>query len=165
VWRTRFDGDPGALGKIVKVGTETATIVGVMPDAFGFPFNQRLWMPLRVNGATLAPRTGPRVTVFGRLAPGATLEDAQAELRVIGARMSASSPRTHENLQPRVIRYAGILAEGEGRFFRRLLDIVNAIFLLLLAIMCTNVATLVFARTATRSWEITVRSALGASRG
>jgi putative ABC transport system permease protein len=166
VWKTRFDGDPEILGKTVKVGAENATIVGVMPDAFAFPENHRLWMPLRVDGRTLEPRTGPRVRIFGRLAPGASMDDASAELRVIGARMAISSPRTHENLRPFVTGYGRILAEGgEGRFFTTLLTIVNGIFLLLLAIMCTNVATLVFARTATRSWEITVRSALGASRG
>jgi predicted permease len=166
VWKTRFDSDPGVLGRSVKVGTEAVTIVGVMPDAFAFPENHRLWVPLRRDGATLEPRTGPRVTIFGRLAPGASLDDARAELRVIGARMSASSPRTHGNLRPLLTGYGLIVAEGgEGRFFTRLLYLVNGVFLMLLAIMCTNVATLVFARTATRSWEITVRSALGASRG
>ena len=165
VWKTRFDSDPGVLGKRVKVGTETATIVGVMPDAFAFPENHRLWLPLRINGATLAPRTGPRVTIFGRLTPGASIDDARTELRLIGARMSASSPQTHENLLLLVTGYGRIVAEGgESRFFTRLLYLVSSIFLMLLAIMCTNVATLVFARTATRSWEITVRSALGASR-
>lgn len=152
VWKTRFDGDRGVLGRRVKVGTASATIVGVMPDAFAFPENQRLWLPLRINGATLAPRTGPRVTIFGRLAPGASIDDARAELRVIGARMSASNPRTHEDLRPLVMHYATIVAEGgEGRFVTRLLYLVNSVFLMLLAIMCTNVATLVFARTATRS--------------
>jgi putative ABC transport system permease protein len=166
VWKTRFDSDPGVLGKTVKVGTETATIVGVMPDAFAFPANHHLWIPLRVNGSTLEPRTGPPVEIFGRLSPRTSIDDARAELRVIGARMSASSPRTHEHLRPRVTAYGRILGEGgESRFFTRLLELVNGIFLMLLAIMCTNVATLVFARTATRSWEITVRSALGASRG
>lgn len=165
VWKTRFDSDPGVLGRTVKVGSETATIVGVMPDAFAFPSNHRLWVPLRANGASLEPGTGPQVSIFGRLALGASMDDARAELRVIGARMTASSPRTHEHLRPQVITYGKILAEGEGRFFTGLLYVVNGIFLVLLTIMCTNVATLVFARTATRSWEITVRSALGASRG
>jgi predicted permease len=166
VWKTRFDSDPAVLGKMVKVGSETAAIVGVMPDAFAFPYNHRLWMPLRANGATLAPGTGPRIRIFGRLAPGATMDQAQAEVHVIGARMSASSPRTHESLRPFVTTYSEIIAVGgEGRFFTRLLYLVNSIFFVLLVIMSTNVATLVFARTATRSWEITVRNALGASRG
>lgn len=166
VWESRFGRDPGVLGKTVKVGGESATIVGVMPERFGFPSNQRLWVPLRMNGALLEARTGPRITMFGRLAPGASIDEAQAELRVVGERMSAASPRTHENLRPQVMAYGKIFTEGgEGRFFTRLLYIVNGVFLMLLTVMCMNVATLVFARTATRSWEITVRSALGASRG
>lgn len=164
VWKARLAGDPNVIGKTVRIGTETATIVGVMPDRFTFPSNQRLWLPLRVNGAVLEPRTGPGVTVFGRLAAGASIEDARTELGVLGARMSAASPRTHEHLRPRITKFGQILAEGEAAFVTRLLYILNGIFLLLLAIMCTNVATLVFARTATRSWEITVRTALGASR-
>ncbi|HEY7395381.1 MAG TPA: ABC transporter permease, partial [Gemmatimonadaceae bacterium] len=164
VWKTRFDSDPAVLGKTVKVGTESATIVGVMPEAFAFPYNQRLWMPLRATG--VEPGTGPRIRIFGRLAPGASMQNARAELGVIGARLSASNPQTHQNLRPFVTAYSEIIAVGgEGRFFTNLLYLVNTIFLVLLAIMCTNVATLVFARTATRSWEITVRSALGASRG
>ena len=143
-----------------------ATIVGVMPEGFGFPVNQRIWMPLRVDGSVLAPRTGPGVSIFGRLAPGASMEDAQAELDVIGARMAASYPETHRNLSPRVTPYAKPLTTGgEALLIRNILYVVNVVFLTLLAVMCTNVATLVFARTATRSWEIAVRNALGASRG
>jgi predicted permease len=166
LWMTRFDGDPEVLGRTVKLGTTTATIVGVMPEGFGFPESQRIWMPLRVNGSTLAPRTGPAVTVFGRLAPGVSLEEAQAELDVVGARMAASYPETHERLKPRVTAYGKPnFVEGEGRWFPTLLNVVHGIFLMLLAVVCANVATLVFARTATRGWEIAVRNALGASRG
>ena len=166
LWTSRFDSDPAILGRTVKLGTTTATIVGVMPEGFGFPQNQRLWTPLRVNGAQLAPRTGPAVSIFGRLAPGASLEDAQVELNVVGARMAASDPVTHKNLRPRVTTYAKPLAEGGPvRTIRTVLYVVNGIFLMLLAVVSTNVATLVFARTATRGWELTVRTALGASRG
>jgi putative ABC transport system permease protein len=166
LWETRFENDPAVLGRTVKLGTATATIVGVMPEGFGFPESQRIWTPLRANGSTLTPRTGPAVSVFGRLAPGVSIEKAQAELDVIGARMAASYPETHEHLRPRVIPYGKpILEGGEGRFFGRLLNIVNGIFLMLLAVICTNIATLVFARTATRGWEIVMRNALGASRG
>ena len=96
----------------VKLGTATATIVGVMPEGFGFPVNERIWTPLRVDGSVLAPRTGPCVSIFGRLAPGASMDDARAELGVIGARMSASNPETHKHLRPRVTPYAKPLAEG-----------------------------------------------------
>jgi predicted permease len=166
LWETRFASDPGVVGRTVTLGTATATIVGVMPRGFGFPVSERIWAPLRVNGSTLAPRTGPAVSVFGRLAPGASIEEARAELDVIGARMTASHPETHEHLRPRVIAYAKpILEGGEALFVGTLLHLVNGIFLLLLTVVCVNVATLVFARTATRSWDITVRNALGASRG
>lgn len=165
LWKSRFASDPGVIGTSVKLGTTDATIVGVMPEGFGFPVSQRVWTPLRTDGSTLAPTTGPSVSVFGRLAPGATLQDAQTELGVIGARMSATSPETHKHLRPRVTTYAQPLAEGgQMAVIRNVLYIVNGIFLLLLAVVCTNVATLVFARTATRGWEITVRTALGATR-
>jgi putative ABC transport system permease protein len=166
LWNTRFANDPNVLGKTVKLGTVTAAVVGVMPEGFGFPVNQRIWAPLRVDGSLLAPRTGPSITVFGRLTPGTSMRAAQAELNVIGSRVTASDPDTHKNLSPRLTPYQKPLTTGgEALLLRNILYAVNGIFLMLLAVMCTNVATLVFARTATRSWEIAVRNALGASRG
>ena len=166
LWTTRFASDPAAVGQTVKLGTATATIVGVMPEGFAFPVAQQIWTPLRVDGAALEPLTGPSAVIFARLAPGASIDDAQSELNLLGAQLSASSPRTHEHLRYRVTPYAKPLNEGgQAQLIRNVLYAVNTVFLLLLAVVCTNVATLVFARTATRSWEITVRSALGASRG
>jgi len=136
-----------------------------MPEGFAFPASHSLWAPLRLNLSTLQPRTGPSASIFGRLAPGASIDDARAELAVVGARLSAELPTTHQHLRPRVSPFAKPLNEGDGLMIRNVMYAVNTVFLLLLAIMCTNVATLVFARAATRSWEITVRSALGASRG
>jgi putative ABC transport system permease protein len=162
LWQTRLANDPGVLGRTVKLGTVTATIVGVMPEGFAFPESQHIWAPLRLNGSTLAPSTGPAVSLFGRLAPGASIEEARAELDVIGRRMAASFPKTHEHLRPRVMAYGTPIL---GLFFERLLTLVNGIFLMLLAVVSVNIATLVFARTATRGWEIAMRNALGASRG
>ena len=166
LWTSRFAGDPAVIGRTVKLGTASATIVGVMPEGFAFPMSQRLWTPLRLDAAALAARTGPSVSVFGRLAPGASIDDARAELGVIGARLATASPQTHEHLRPRVTTYAKPLTEGgESEMIRNILFLVNGVFLALLTVVCANVATLVFARAATRSWDITVRTALGASRG
>src|SRR5688572_3522850 len=166
LWKSRFASDPAVVGRAVKLGTAAVTVVGVMPEGFGFPVIERIWAPLRVDAAVLEPRKGPAVSIFGRLAPGASIDDAQAELAVIGAGITASNPETHKHLRTRVTPYAKPIAEGgPAMMIRNILYIVNGIFLMLLGIVCTNVATLVFARTATRGWEITVRNALGASRG
>ena len=166
LWKTRFASDPGVVGRTVKLGTASAIVVGVTPEGFAFPEAERIWVPLRVDGSMLAPRTGPAVSVFGRLAPGASMDQARAELDAIGARIAADNPETHRFLRPRVTTYATPLAEGgEARLLKSILHAVNGIFLMLLGVVCVNVATLVFARTATRSWDITVRNALGASRG
>jgi putative ABC transport system permease protein len=165
LWATRFERDPSVVGRSVKVGPANATIVGVMPERFGFPVNQQLWLPLRTDGALLAPRTGPPVTIFGRLAPGVSLQQAEAELVGITAGLAAASPEAYKNLQPRVVGYGTPPLEGDTPVIRNVLYALNTFFLLLLGVICTNVATLVFARTATRGWEIAVRNALGASRG
>lgn len=166
IWSSRFANDPDVAGRSVKLGTVTATIVGVMPEGFGFPVSERIWAPLRVDGSLFAPRTGPGVSIFGRLAPGVSMTAAQTEINVITSRIASSHPpETYRHLSPRIAPYARPVATGgEALFIRNLLYAVNGIFLLLLATICTNVATLVFARTATRSWEIAVRNALGASR-
>jgi len=73
-----------------------------MPEGFGFPVNERIWTPLRLDGSLLAPRSGPAVSVFGRLAPGASMDEAQAEVALIGARVAADDPETYKNLMSRV---------------------------------------------------------------
>jgi hypothetical protein len=126
--------------------------------------SQRIWMPLRVEGTALAPRTGPAVSIFGRLAPGASIGDARAELGVIGARVSAANPETHQHLRPRVTPYAKPLAEGgQALMIRNVLYVAERRLPDAAAVVCANVATLVFARTATRGWEITVRTRSGAA--
>jgi len=165
IWTTRFERDPSVVGRSVKVGTADATIVGVMPERFGFPVNQYLWLPLRADGSLLAPRTGPPVTIFGRLAPGVSLQQAEAELVGITAGLAATNPEAYKNLQPRVVAYGTPPLEGDTPVIKDVLYAANTFFLLLLAVISTNVATLIFARTATRGWELAVRNALGASRG
>jgi predicted permease len=165
LWTTRFARDPAAVGRSVTVGTADATIVGVMPERFGFPVNQQLWLPLRTDGSLLAPRTGPPVTLFGRLAPGVSQRQAQAELDGITAGLAAANREAYKNLQPRVVAYGTPPLEEDTPVIKNVLYAANTFFLLLLGVISTNVATLVFARTATRGWEVAVRNALGASRG
>ena len=111
VWRTRFGNDPNVLGRTVQLGNEYTTVVGVMREGFAFPVSHELWMPLRTDILDQAPRSGPAVTVFGVLAPGVTLETAQAELTALGRRAAIERPATHEHLQPRVTPYAKLFSE------------------------------------------------------
>jgi putative ABC transport system permease protein len=165
VWQRRFGGDPRVVGRAVKLGSTSATVVGVMPAGFGFPVYQRIWAPLRVNVSDFKPREGPVVQVFGRLAPGVSLEEAQTELNAVALRAAADYPDTHRNLRPRVNTYGAL--PGDNAEQAEIVIVVYALniaFAMLLVVVCANIATLVFARTATRGWEITVRNALGASR-
>jgi putative ABC transport system permease protein len=159
VWQRQFLHDPAIIGRAVMVGRTARTVVGVMPPRFGFPRDQQAWVPLPVQDAP--PREGPAVQVFGRLADGASWQDAAAELDVVSARFAADQPTTHAPLRTRVRAFAG-RTPGDPL---RLEDLaVHAIVLLLLGAVSANVATLIFARTAMRESEMVVRHALGASR-
>lgn len=161
LWRSRFGGDPGVVGREVRLGAAVHTVVGVMPEGFGFPLGQRLWVPLQLDAAAYGPRQGPALQAFGRLAPGASIEGAQAELTAVGRRVAALAPDTHRHLRPRVTQYGPHLMDDMQGWE---LPVMRALITLLLVIIAVNVAVLVFARTATRAGEITVRTALGASR-
>jgi predicted permease len=159
VWQRQFLHDPAIIGRVVTVGRTARTVVGVMPPRFGFPRNQQVWVPLPVQDA--APREGPAVQVFGRLADRASWQDAAAELDVVSARLAADQPTTHAQLRTRVRAFAG-RTPGDPLQLEDLA--VHAIVLLLLGAVSANVATLIFARTAMRESEMVVRHALGASR-
>ncbi|HYR07194.1 MAG TPA: ABC transporter permease [Longimicrobium sp.] len=163
VWKTRFEGDPGIIGREVRVGTAQHTIVGVMPEGFAFPVNHRFWAPLRADPQDYARGQGPEIYVFGRLAPGATREQAQAELTTLGRRAAAAFPRTHERLRPQVLPYTYPLMDIQDVTLAEV-GLMQLMVSLLLVVVCVNVSILVYARTATRQGEIAVRSALGASR-
>ncbi|HYW10198.1 MAG TPA: ABC transporter permease, partial [Longimicrobium sp.] len=162
VWRTRFASDPRAVGRTLRLGNTVHVVVGVMPQGFAFPVSHALWTPLRANPADYARRAGPALTVFGRLAPGATLSEAGAELEAVGRRAAADFPATHERLHPRVLPYTAAFMDGTPLWALHLAQLLVS---MLLVVISVNVAILVYARTATRQGEIAVRTALGASRG
>lgn len=163
LWQTRFGGDPNVLGRTVQLGVEHPTIVGVMPEGFKFPVSHEMWMPLKTAVLDHAPRSGPAITVFGTLADGQTFETAQAELTTFGRRAAAEQKPTHEHLEPRVVKYADMMAMNGGDDATFMLLIYSFIGMLVVLI-CGNVGLLLFARAASRESDLIVRTALGASR-
>jgi predicted permease len=161
LWQERFGGDPGVLGRTVRLGRLQASVVGVMPRGFSFPAYQDAWIPLRGIGAGID--AGPAVRTFGRLAPGVTLEQARSELNRPGLLAAASPSPTYEHLRVEVVPYASsIVALTPDEIVA--LRSANVGIVLLVVLVFGNVALLTFARAATREGEIVVRSALGASR-
>lgn len=164
VWRTRFASDPSIVGRVVQLGEDPHVIVGVMPEGFGFPVNHRVWVPLRLDPNRHARLAGPALTVFARLAPGASLEGARAEIATVSRRTAEAHPDTHAKLRADVLPYTFPFFDINDPSARWIVHLMQALITLLLVIVCVNVAILVYARTATRHAEIAVRTALGASR-
>jgi predicted permease len=165
VWQTRFGGDRTVVGRTVRLGHIRATVVGVMPEGFAFPVDDHLWTPLRPGELV---REGGRdaLKVFGRLATGVTLAEAQAEAALVAARASARFPDRYTQSTPQVLPYAkSVLWLPPDFLFQAGIHAINAFSVLLLMVICGNVALLMLTRTATREREILVRSALGATRG
>ena len=161
VWRTRFSGDSGVIGRTLRVNGRSAEVIGVMPSGFGFPDYDVMWLPLIVDRSRLDPDNAPQVEVFGRLKPGVTIVRAREDLRSVDRRL-ASDPATREGrLLPVVEPYAENALGPEPRTV--LLTMLGAV-LGVLMIACSNVANLLLARVAARSKEVAVRWALGATR-
>jgi len=165
VWRNRFASDPAILGRSIQLGATSYSIVGVMPKGYAFPFNDHFWIPLRAGLPPSEPRTGPDLMVFGRLAPGATIESAQAELTGISQRTAQAFPMIYAQLRPQVLPYAQPFVGLHGSQDLAGLLMMQGMLVALLALVCLNVAILVYTRTAMRRGEIGLRTALGASRG
>jgi predicted permease len=161
LWRSRFGGDPDVLGRPLRIGRVSHEIVGVMPEGFLFPIRDHLWTPLRADPLAYPRGEGPSLFVFGRLADGVTLAGADAELRAVGARLAREHSTTNGDLRAEVVPFPkSEIDYGDPIFWQ-----VQILALALLTIACGNVGTLILARTAARSGEIAVRTALGANRG
>jgi putative ABC transport system permease protein len=165
LWKMRFGADPAVIGRVVRLGATRATVVGIMPEGFAFPVRQSLWTPLGVSEFAQEPGRGRPLRVFGRLATGVELQEAQAELTTFGSRVAERFPKEYEHLQPQVLPYAESFIEMPQDFLVRAgVHSINAFGALFLVVICGNVALLMFARAATREREILVRRALGAAR-
>ena len=164
-WAGRFGADPGIVGRAVTVGGVQATVVGVMPEGFTFPIQEQYWMPLRLNPLAWRAWQGPSLDLFGRLAPGVTIEQAQAELNAIGRPIAQSHPDGAERLHAIVLPYPREHSDLNAPLMIWLLRAGQFLVGALAFLVAINLAVLLYARTITRLGEIAVRTALGASRG
>jgi putative ABC transport system permease protein len=164
LWKRKFVSDPLVVGKTIRLGTTQHTVIGVMPEGFAYPVNFSLWVPLNVAVDGNKPREGPAFIAMGQIAPGATLEQAQADIDRISAALATANPTTHKSLRTFVTHFAQSWFEIDDDDMQLATQGAIGAIVLLLVLISVNIAILVYARTATRQREIAVRNALGASR-
>jgi predicted permease len=161
LWQRRFFADSHIVGRSIRLGAEQTTIVGVMPDRFGFPLAHQFWIPLVDRPPGQTPETS--LIAFGRLGAGVTPDHAQVEFAALARNLARSTPEGGRFLRPDVVRYSQLFFDV--RDWTAGLNLANAFLAVLILVVFANVALLMFARAASRESEIDVRTALGASRG
>ncbi len=161
LWKGRYGGDPAILGRTIRVSAQPATVIGIMPDAFEFPFNNQLWLPLSmIRGVSDEPRDSRFLRAIGRLADGVTPAEAAEELNAINTAIARDFPDTNGRTRAELAHFR----PGIGAPWYIILGALMTAVGLLLLVGCANVANLLLARSLQRAREISIRSSLGATR-
>jgi putative ABC transport system permease protein len=163
LWMSRYAGDSGVLGRIIRVGDTPATIVGVVPDRSGFPSTAAVWLPLTyAPGLNTQTRELRTLCAVGRLHDGIPVHSAAAEVDAFFSRLSAEHPDTNRNVRGRTVPI-------NEQYFGRVTDPAWIAFItvgfLILLISAANVANLMLGRGVERTREMAIRTSLGATRG